>query len=96
MAKREFARRHDAYTLDAYAWALYMNGRYPEAREQVDKALAVGLRDARILRHAGEIALKAGDRNSAERYLRQAAELNTAESEPAKAVLDRLSSNAGQ
>jgi tetratricopeptide (TPR) repeat protein len=94
VAKREFARRHDAYTLDAYAWALYMNGRYPEAREQIEKALAVGLRDARVLRHAGEIALKAGDRNSGERYLRQAADLNTVESEPAKAVLARLSPKA--
>jgi tetratricopeptide (TPR) repeat protein len=91
VAKREFARRHDAYTLDAYAWALYVNGRYPEAREQIEKALAVGLRDARVMRHAGEIALKAGDQVSAERYLRQAAELNTVESGQARATLARLS-----
>lgn len=90
VASRELALRHDAYTLDAYAWALYVNGRCPEAREQIEKALAVGLRDARVLRHAGEIALKVGDRGSAERYLRQAAELNTSESEPAKALLARL------
>jgi tetratricopeptide (TPR) repeat protein len=96
VAKREFRRRHDAYTLDAYAWALYVNGRYQEAREQIEKALAVGLRDARLMRHAGEIALKAGDQVSAERYLRQAAELNTAESEPARAVLARLSSTPAQ
>jgi len=96
VAKREFARRHDAYTLDAYAWALYVNGRYQEAREQIEKALAVGLRDARLMRHAGEIALKAGDQVSAERYLRQSAELNTAESEPARAVLARLSSTPAQ
>jgi tetratricopeptide (TPR) repeat protein len=96
VAKREFACRHDAYTLDAYAWALYMNGRYPEAREQIEKALAVGLRDARVMRHAGEIALKAGDPVSAERYLRQAAELNSTESEPARAVLARLSSRPAQ
>ena len=96
VAKREFARRHDAYTLDAYAWALYLNGRYPEAREQIEKALAVGLRDARVLRHAGEIALKAGDQVSAERFLQQAAELNTPESEPAKAMLARLLPKAGR
>jgi tetratricopeptide (TPR) repeat protein len=96
VAKREFARRHDAYTLDAYAWALYVNGRYQEAREQIEKALAVGLRDARLMRHAGEIALKTGDPVSAERYLRQAMELNTAESEPARAVLARLSSTPAQ
>lgn len=96
VAKREFARRHDAYTLDAYAWALYVNGRYQEARKQIDKALAVGLRDARHMRHAGEIALKAGDQVSAERYLQRAAELNTAESEPARAALARLSSTSAQ
>jgi tetratricopeptide (TPR) repeat protein len=92
VAKREFTRRHDAYTLDAYAWALYVNGRCQEAHEQIEKALAIGLRDARLVRHAGEIALNAGDQVSGERYLRQAAELNTAESEPARAVLARLSS----
>jgi tetratricopeptide (TPR) repeat protein len=91
VAKRESARRHDAYTLDAYAWALSVNGRYPEAREQIEKALAVGLRDARVMWHAGEIALKAGDQVSAERYLRQAAELNTVESGQARATLARLS-----
>jgi len=92
VAKRELARRHDAFTLDAFAWALFVNGRYREAREQIEKALAVGLRDTRVMRHAGEIALKAGDQISAERYLRQAAEFNTAESEQARAVLARLSS----
>jgi tetratricopeptide (TPR) repeat protein len=94
VAKREFARRHDAYTLDAYAWALYANGHYQEAREQIEKALAVGLRDARVMRHAGEIALKAGDQVSAVRYLRQAADLNTVESAQARAILARLSPTA--
>jgi tetratricopeptide (TPR) repeat protein len=96
VANREFARRHDAYTLDAYAWALYVNRCYPEAREQFEKALAVGLRDARLLRHAGEIALKAGDQVSAAQYLRQATDLNTAESEPARAVLAHLSATPAQ
>ena len=84
------------FTLDAYAWALHVNGRDTEARTQIEKALAVGLRDARVLRHAGEIALKAGDQVSAERFLQQAAELNTPESEPAKAMLARLLPKAGR
>src|SRR5262249_37676316 len=33
VAKREFARRHDVYTLDSYAWALYVNGQFDEARK---------------------------------------------------------------
>jgi tetratricopeptide (TPR) repeat protein len=96
VAKREFARRHDAYTLDSYAWALYVNGQYQEACRQIETALGVGMRDAKLMRHAGEIALKAGDRAAAKRYLQQATELNTADSEQARAILARLSSTAAQ
>jgi len=91
VAKREIARRHDVFTLDSYAWALYVSGQYGEARKQIEAALAVGIQDAKIFRHAGEIALKAGDRPAAERYLRQAAELNSAGSEQARTTLASLS-----
>ena len=94
VAQREFSRRHDVFTLDAYAWALHVNGRDQEARKQIEAALAVGIRDAKMLRHAGEIALAAGDRMAAEKYLQQASELNTTESEPAKSALARISSMA--
>ena len=94
VAQREFALRHDVFTLDAYAWALHVNGQDREARKQIGTALAVGIRDAKMLRHAGEIALADGDRAAAEKYLRQTAELNTTDSEPAKAALARLSSMA--
>jgi tetratricopeptide (TPR) repeat protein len=90
VAKREYAWRHDVYTLDAYAWALHVNGQDAEARKQVETALAVGVRDARIFRHAGEIALKLGDRAAAESYLKQSAELNAVDSEQAKIMLARL------
>ena len=55
VAKREIARRHDVFTLDAYAWALYVNGQYAEARKQIETALAVGIRNAKMFGHAGEI-----------------------------------------
>jgi len=55
VAQQQYAWRHDVYTLDAYAWALHANGRDVEARKQMEAALAVGIRDARLLRHAGEI-----------------------------------------
>ena len=87
VAKREFARRHDVYTLDSYAWALYVNGRSAEARKQIDAALAVGIRDAKLFRHAGEIALQCGDRATAQEYLEQATGLNTADSELARTKL---------
>jgi len=76
VAQREFARRHDVYTLDAYAWALHVSGRNQEARKQIETALAVGVRDARFFYHAGAIALKLNDRDAAERYLRQSLETN--------------------
>jgi Flp pilus assembly protein TadD len=90
VAQREIARRRDVFTLDSYAWALYQNGQYEEARKQIETALAVGIRDAKIFRHAGEIALKSGDKAAAERYLRESAELNNIGSEQAEMTLASL------
>jgi tetratricopeptide (TPR) repeat protein len=63
------------FTLDAYAWALYVNGRYQEARSEIETALKVGIRDARIFRHAGDIASKCGDQAAAQKYQQEAAGL---------------------
>ncbi|HEX2710810.1 MAG TPA: tetratricopeptide repeat protein, partial [Candidatus Acidoferrales bacterium] len=90
VAEREFARRHDVYTLDAYGWALHLNGRSEEARKQIETALAVGVRDAKLFRHAGEIALKCGDRAMAQHYLQESAELNTADAELSRTMLARI------
>ena len=96
VAQREFARRQDVFTVDSYAWALHVNGQDKEARKQIEQALAVGVRDAKLIRHAGEIALAEGDRAAAEKYLQQAVDLHTAESAQAKAILARLSSATEQ
>jgi tetratricopeptide (TPR) repeat protein len=93
VAKREYERRHDVFTLDSYAWALYVSGQYAEARNQIERTLAVGIRDAKIFRHAGEIALKSGDQGAAERYLRESVELNTLGSEQARATLASLATS---
>ncbi len=69
VAERELAQRHDLYTLDAHAWALYRNGRYEEARRQIARALEVGIRDAAILYRAAAIALKVNDRRAARMHL---------------------------
>jgi tetratricopeptide (TPR) repeat protein len=90
IADQEHAWRHDVYTLDAYGWALHTNGQDAEARKQLDTALAVGIRDAKLFAHAGEIALKLGDRVAAERYLQQSVSLNATGSEQARALLARL------
>ena len=90
VAQREIARRRDVFTLDSYAWALYQNGQYEDARKQIETALAVGVRDAKIFRHAGEIALKSGDKAAAEHYLQESAELNSVGSDQAKVTLASL------
>jgi Tfp pilus assembly protein PilF len=91
VAKQEYAWRHDVYTLDAYAWALHVNGQDVEARKQIEAALAVGIRDSKIFAHAGEIALKLHDRAAAENYLQEAVALHAIGSEHAQLVLARLS-----
>ena len=99
VAEREIARRHDVFTLDSYAWALHVNGRDQDARKQIESALAVGVRSAKLFRHAGEIALAAGDRTAAEKYLRQSAELNALDSDHVGltlAQIDQPSTERGQ
>jgi len=96
VARREFARRHDVYTLDSYAWALHANGQEQEARKQIEAALAVGIRDAKLIGHAGKIALAAGDHAAAKHYLQQSADLNTAEWEKARPILTDVSSASSQ
>jgi tetratricopeptide (TPR) repeat protein len=75
VAQREYARRHDVFTLDCYAWALHVNGQDAAARKQLDMALAVGIQDATMFRHAGQVAMKVGDEAAATKYSKLAAEL---------------------
>jgi tetratricopeptide (TPR) repeat protein len=55
IARREAARRHDVYTLAAYAWSMAANGDYSAAHAEMTKALAVGVKDPQILAHARDI-----------------------------------------
>jgi tetratricopeptide (TPR) repeat protein len=87
VAQKEFSRRHDVYTLDAYAWALHVNGQNSGARKQIEAALSVGIHDAKMLHHAGEIALSLGEHVAAEHFLQDAAALNAPGSEQARATL---------
>ncbi len=58
LASRRVAVQQDVDTLDAYAWALYANGQYAQAQTEINQALAVGTRSARLFAHAGAIAAK--------------------------------------
>ncbi len=77
IARQEIARRRDVMTVDAYAWALHRNGRSREAFTEIESALAVGTVDPRILYHAGAIALAAGNRESARKYLQHSLDVNS-------------------
>jgi len=89
IAEQEVGKHHDVFTLDTYAWALCANGRYGEAKKQIDSVLAVGIRDAAIFYHAGAIAERLNDHVDALRYLNQSLELNP-ESEIAVDAHDAL------
>ena len=56
IAEREAGRRHDAFTLDAYAWSLAATGDFAHANSEMQKALAFGLKDPKVLEHARIIA----------------------------------------
>ena len=76
IAQLEAARRQDVLTLDALAWALSADGRHREARAAIDRALAVGVRDAAMLHRAGVIAQRGGDRAAARRHFQASLEIN--------------------
>ncbi len=76
MSKRanELVSNNDAYE-DTYGWILYMLGRYEEAKEWENKALANGgEKDGTILEHYGDILFKLGDKDSAVGYWMKARE----------------------
>ena len=75
IARREVLWRHDVFTLDADAWALYVNAQYTEAETQMNKALSVGIRDGEFFYHAGQIASKLGNQAQAASYLKESLDL---------------------
>ena len=90
IARREIERRHDVWTRDAHAWALYANGDYEQARSEIEKALAPGIRDAKLCYHAGMIAARLGDKTTARTHLTQSLETNP-HSQVASSVREALS-----
>jgi tetratricopeptide (TPR) repeat protein len=75
-ARAEWRRRHSIHVADAYAWALYANGRYRRASALAERALALRTRNALFLFHAGMIRLELGDRDGARRHLARALAIN--------------------
>lgn len=96
IAELERSRRHDVYTLDAFAWALHVNGRDAEAKQPIEATLKVGIQDARFFHHAGLIELAAGDRKAAAEYLQRSVALKSPVSEQSRLALAALTVAPGR
>jgi tetratricopeptide (TPR) repeat protein len=99
LAHKEFEVRHDVYTWDALAWALYKNGKYPEASDAMQNALRPGTRDALLLFHAGMIDAALGQTAQAKESLEQALTINphfhVLYAEEARRQLNQLAAQPG-
>lgn len=76
MAQAAYEAGPGVYAADAYAWALFKNGRDAEAAVVMRKALAHGTEEAGFFYHAALIALANGDEPAARDYLKRALDLN--------------------
>jgi tetratricopeptide (TPR) repeat protein len=85
IARIEIARKQDAPTREAYAWALQSNGKAAEARHEMEAALEVGILDAVSFYHAGVISKASGNPTAAKKYFQQSLDTN-AHSEVADAA----------
>jgi tetratricopeptide (TPR) repeat protein len=92
MSRRSLEKEADNYTyIDTYAWILFKQKKYAEAKEYIDKALvligdSVEENDATIIEHAGDIYAKTGQKERAVEFWQQAAEL----SNPSAVLLKKL------
>ncbi|MGD0599872.1 MAG: tetratricopeptide repeat protein [Terriglobales bacterium] len=76
LARRELEVRHDIYTWDTLAWALYKSGRFQEAAEAINKALSLHTNDSLLLFHAGMIYHSLAKDSDAEDFLSRALKTN--------------------
>ena len=100
LALGELESRKDIYGYDAAAWAQYKNGNFREAEELMEKAMALGTRDAMLFYHAGMIARALGDNQNARNLLQQALTINPhfsiLHSYEARQAMNALQAQAGE
>jgi len=70
LARKELEVRRDIYTHDVLAWALLKSGKPRDALLEMQQALKLNTRDARLYFHAGMIHRELGDHDKAQEYLR--------------------------
>ena len=76
LAEADLEVRQDLFTYDTYAWALYRNGRFAEARAAADQALALDTPDPHLWYHAGVISAALDEATRAITELERALELS--------------------
>ena len=74
LMQAELKIRHDPETLNLLAWSLGRAGRWPEARQVLQRALTQGSQDAELLYRAAETEKALGHMPEAEAFLQQARE----------------------
>ena len=93
-AAADLRARRDVYGHDLLAWARFREGRLPEARQAMARAMAVGVQDATLYFHSGMIERALGNDALAARRLRRALEINPGfhprHAASARAVLDSI------
>jgi tetratricopeptide (TPR) repeat protein len=94
-ATREYEVRRDIYGADAVAWTALKAGKLAEAQAASKEALKLGTRDARLVYHAGMIALAAGDKAAARdaltRVLSQSPQFDPLQAASARKALELIS-----
>lgn len=87
LTRDETANRADIFSQDALAWALAASGDYARAESVMQAALAEKTKDARLLLHAGEIALGRGQLAVAEAFFNEARPLSATLTPSERALL---------
>lgn len=75
-ARKDIEMRENFSTQAALAWALYRYGQFAESFDLMRKALASGVRDARLFSQAATIYQSVGAIEEANRFLQLATEIN--------------------
>ncbi|MGR8999761.1 MAG: tetratricopeptide repeat protein, partial [Gammaproteobacteria bacterium] len=75
-ARRDIQLRQNVTTRDALAWALFRDGQYLAAVDEMKKALSGNWQDAHLFFHAGMIHLAAGLTEEGKGYLQKAGKIN--------------------
>jgi tetratricopeptide (TPR) repeat protein len=75
-ARRDIQLRQNVTTRDALAWALFRDGQYLAAADEMKKALSGNWQDAHLFFHAAMIYLAAGLTEEGRGYLQKAGKIN--------------------